>query len=72
MRINKTLLDNLTQKAKASPKLRMHFDLRDSLSDGSQRMINAIEPGSVVPIYRHRHSSEIMVCLRGKLVVEYF
>ena len=66
MNIDKVFLDNLTAQAKASPRLRMHYDLRDSVEDGSQRMLNAMEPGTVLPIHRHRRSSETMVMLRGK------
>lgn len=72
MKITQALLDTLTEKAKASPRLRINYDLRNSTEDGSQRMLNAIEPGSVFPIHRHRKTSETMVCLRGKLVVEYY
>ena len=72
MKITQTILDDLTSKAKASPRLRMNYDLRNSESDQSQRMLNAIEPGSLLPIHRHRHTSETMVCLRGKLQVEYY
>ncbi len=72
MKITQALMDSLTEKAKTSPRLRINLDLRDSESDGSQRMLNAIEPGSPMPIHWHRHSSETMVCLRGKLVVEYY
>ena len=67
MKITQALLDELTAKAKASPRLRMNYDLRNSAEDGSQRMLNAIEPGSPLPIHRHRHSSETVVCLRGRL-----
>ena len=72
MNITQAILDELTAKAKESPRQRMNLDLRDSDSDGSQRMLNAIEPGSVVPIHRHRNTSETVVCLRGKLVEEYY
>lgn len=67
MKIMQELLDDLTAQAKASPRLRMNRDLRNSAADGSQRMLNAIEPGSPLPIHRHRHSSETVVCLRGHL-----
>ena len=67
MLINKELLDNLTAQAKASPRLRQNYDLRDSSNDESQRMLNAIEPGSVLPIHRHRHSSETVVIIRSKI-----
>lgn len=65
MQISKTILDNLTEQAIASPRLRMNLDLRNSPEDNSQRMLNAIEPGSLVPIHRHRKSSETIICLRG-------
>ena len=67
MIITQAILDNLTAQAKASLRLRMNLDLRNSPSDGSQRMLNAIEPGSVLPIHRHRHSSETVVIIRGKI-----
>ena len=72
MKITQSLLDDLTARAKASPRLRMNYDLRDSVEDGSQRMLNAIEPGSPLPVHRHRHSSETVVCLRGRLVEEFY
>ena len=72
MKIDQTLLDNLTAQAKASPRLRMNYDLRNSAEDTSQRMLNAIEPGSVVPIRRHRKTSETVVVLRGRVVEEYY
>ena len=72
MKITQTLLDGLTEQAKNSPRLRMNYDLRNGESDQSQRMLNAIEPGSVVPIHRHRYSSETVVCLRGRVVEEYY
>ena len=50
----------------------MNYDLRNSLADQSQRMLNAIEPGSPLPIHRHMKSSETVVCLRGRLVEEYY
>lgn len=72
MVINQALLDKLTEEAKASPRLRMNLDLRNSADDQSQRMLNAIEPGSPLPIHRHRHTSETVVCLRGRLVWEFY
>ena len=71
MKITQTILDELTAAAKASPRLRMNLDLRNSPADQSQRMLNAIEPGSPMPIHRHMKSSETVVCLRGHFV-EYF
>lgn len=72
MVITETLLNDLTAQAKASPRLRMNFDLRNSSNDQSQRMLNAIEPGSNMPIHRHKHTSETVVCLRGRLVWEFY
>ena len=72
MNITQAVLDELTEKAKASPRLRMNLDLRNSADDQSQRMLNAIEPGSPLPIHRHRSSSETVVCLRGRLVEEFY
>ena len=70
--ITQGLLDSLTEQAKASPRLRMNLDLRNSADDQSQRMLNAIEPGSPLPIHRHRKSSETVVCLRGRLIEEFY
>lgn len=72
MKITQALLDDLTAQAKASPRLRMNYDLRNSSADQSQRMLNAIEPGSPLPIHRHRNTSETVVCLRGRLVWEFY
>ena len=65
MIIDSHILDSLTAQARQSPRLRMNLDLRNSPADKSQRMLNAIEPGTVLPIHRHRTSSETVVCLRG-------
>ena len=72
MKITQVLLDSLTEQAKASPRLRMNYDLRNSDKDLSQRMLNAIEPGSPLPIHRHQKTSETVVCLRGRLVWEFY
>ena len=71
-KITQGLLDSLTEQAKASPRLRMNMDLRNSADDQSQRMLNAIEPGSEVPIHRHRNSSETVVYLRGRVAEEFY
>lgn len=65
MIVNKMLLDAITAQAKASPRLRMAYDLRNTPEDNSQRMLNAIEPGTEIPIHRHRDSSETILCVRG-------
>ena len=70
--INKLLLDDLIEQAKASPRLIMNLDLRNSAADTSQRMLNAIEPGSEVPIHRHQKTSETVVVLRGRVVEEFY
>ena len=72
MKITQAILDKLTSEAKVSPRLRMNLDLRNSAEDQSQRMLNAIEPESQLPIHRHQKTSETMVCLRGRLQVEFY
>lgn len=72
MKITQAILDELTAKAKESPRLRMNMDLRDTPEDQCQRMLNAIEPGSDMPIHRHQKTSETVVCLRGCLVEEFY
>ena len=72
MNITQAILDKLTEQAKASPRLRMNLDLRNSAEDKSQRMLNAIEPGSPLPLHRHQKTSETVVCIRGRLVEEYY
>ena len=67
MVIDKAILDNLIEQAKNNPRLRQAMDLRNSPEDGSQRMLNALEPGTVMPIHRHHASSETVVILRGKI-----
>ena len=71
MKITQMLLDELTAEAKASPRLRMNMDLRNSAGDQSQRMLNALEPGTVMPIHRHKGTSETFICIRGHFE-EYF
>ncbi len=72
MTINKQLLDELAARAQASPKFRMNLDLRDSVEDESQRMLNAIEPGTVIPVHRHTMTSEDVVVLRGRAEEVFF
>lgn len=68
IQINKQLIHELFDKAVVNPRLRMNFDLRTSPDDGGQRMLNALMPGTVVPIHRHPMSNETVICLLGKLV----
>ncbi len=72
MKITQALLDTISEQAKASPRLRMNYDLRNSAEDKSQRMLNAIEPGTVMPIHRHQKTSETIACLRGRFVIEFY
>ena len=67
MKITQALLDKLTEEAKASPRLRMNLDLRNDGNDTSQRMLNALQPGTKVPIHRHLNTSETVICLQGCL-----
>lgn len=69
IQIDKALLDDLFEKAKESDRLRMNYDLRTSTSDNSQRMLNAMLPGTVVPVHRHPQSNENVILLCGRLDV---
>lgn len=71
MVIDNKILDDLSAQAKANPRLRQAMDLRNSPEDLSQRMLNALEPGTVMPIHRHKGSSETCICIRGHFE-EYF
>ena len=71
MIITRDILDELSAKAKASERLRCNLDLRNSAEDNSQRMLNALEPGTDMPIHRHKGSSETCICIRGHFE-EYF
>ena len=68
MEINKDFLGKLFEQAVENPRLRQNFDLRTSSADNSQRMLNALLPGTVVPVHRHPHSNENVILLCGKLV----
>ena len=67
MVVDKKILDELTAKAKENPRLRCNLDMRNSEDDQSQRMLNALEPGTVMPIHRHLASSETVVIIRGRI-----
>ena len=67
MIIDNKILDELTVKAKENPRLRCNLDMRNSADDLSQRMLNALEPGTVMPIHRHLASSETVVIIRGRI-----
>ena len=68
---DKKLLDQVSEQAKASPRLRMNYNFHQSLEDKCHRMLNALEPGTVMPIHRHLASSETCICIRGHFE-EYF
>lgn len=72
MVIDNKVLDDLTARAKENPRLRQSMDLRNSPEDLSQRMLNALEPGTVMPIHRHLASSETVVLLRGKICWHFY
>jgi len=72
MKIDDGLLDALAAQAGACERLRMNRDLRNSPADGSQRMLNALEVGTVVPVHRHRDTSEVQILLRGRLDVMFY
>lgn len=72
MIIDQKLLDTLSAQAKANPRLRQSYDLRTTSNYGSQRMLNALEPGTIMPIHRHRNTSETMVMVRGKLIERFY
>lgn len=68
IKIDQKLLDDLFIQAESSVRKRMNYDLRTDSQDGGQRMLNALLPGTTVPIHRHPKSNENVICLRGKLV----
>ena len=72
MIVDKKLMDSLSQQAKANPRSRQAFDLRTTPEDQSQRILNAVEPGTILPIHRHRGSTETIIVLRGKVVQHYY
>ena len=72
MTLDKKLMDDLSAQAKENPRLRQAFDLRTTPNDSSQRILNAVEPGTILPIHRHRGSTETIIVLRGKVVQHYY
>lgn len=72
MIINDQLLDKVTSEAEASPRLRMNYNLHDSLDAKAQRLINVLLPGTPLPIHRHKHTAETYVILRGKMFVVFY
>ena len=72
MIIDNQLLDSLSSQAKASPRLRQAYDLSNSENDNSQRMLNALEPGTVMPVHMHKKTSETICMVRGKMVMRLY
>lgn len=70
--INTNLLNTVTAEAKASPRLRMNHNFHDSLEAKAQRLLNALEPGTLLPIHRHPHTAETYLLLRGKIRVMFY
>ena len=72
MILDDTLLDGLEARARQSPRLRMNLNLHDSLEAKAQRLLNALLPGTAIPIHRHIHTAETYVLLRGKMFVIFY
>lgn len=72
MILNDELLDKVTAEAETSPRLRMNFNLHESLDAKAQRLINVLLPGTILPIHRHQHTAETYVLLRGKMFVVFY
>lgn len=72
MIIDEKLLDEVSARAKASERLRMNFNLHETLDAKAQRLLNALEPGTILPIHRHPHTAETYVLLRGRIDVMFY
>ena len=72
MILDDALLNELEARAMQSPRLRMNLNLHDTLDAKAQRLLNALEPGTVIPIHRHRHTSETYAVLRGRMFVVFY
>lgn len=72
MLIDKNLLDKVTAEAKANARLRMNYNFHETLDAPAQRLLNALEPGTVLPIHRHCHTAETYVLLRGRLNILFY
>ena len=70
--INDELLNEITEKAQESPRLRMNYNIHESLESPCQRLINVLLPGTVLPVHRHRHTAETYILLRGKMYVVFY
>ena len=72
MLINRELLDKVSAEAKRSERLRMNYNFHDSLAAPSQRLLNALEPGTVMLVHRHRHTSETYILIRGAIKMMFY
>lgn len=72
MLLDKKLLDEVSARAKASERLRMNYNLHDALDSKAQRLFNALEPGTILPIHRHRNTAETYILLRGRIDVMFY
>lgn len=70
--IDEQLLENVSAQAMRSERLRMNHNFHDALDAGAQRLLNALEPGTEIPIHRHRHTAETYILLRGRIRVLYY
>lgn len=70
--LNKKLLDKISEEAQENLRLRMNYNLHNSLEDSVQQLLNALEPGTILPIHRHFHTTETYIVLRGKLRVMFY
>lgn len=71
-KIDKELLNKVSQEAKESPRLRMNYNFHEHLDDKAQRLLNALDPGTLLPVHRHRHTAETYILLRGKIKVLFY
>lgn len=72
MKLDIELFKSIAEKAKASPRLRMHYDLRDSEDENGHRMLNILLPGTKTPIHRHTETSEVVVCIYGSAIERFY
>lgn len=70
--LNVSLLDEITQQARNNPRLRMNYNLHENLDSKAQRLFNALEPGTELPIHRHKETAETYILIRGKLAVIFY
>lgn len=72
MLIDKKLLDGVSERAKASERLRMNYNLHEAADSKAQRLFNALEPGTLLPIHRHQNTAETYILIRGRIDVMFY